>query len=117
MRGSIVEAAKGHQDYLADLRRRMHADPELSFQEQRTTQLVQAELKKMEIPFELAGDYGLVATIEGKNKNQMVALRADMDALPIRENNEHLPYCSKNAGVMHACGHDGHVAMCRIPGD
>ena len=72
---------------------------------------MQKELKKLGIPFELAGDYGIVATIEGTSKHQMVALRADMDALPIHENNGHLPYCSKNPGVMHACGHDGHVAM------
>lgn len=111
MNESITEISRRYQDYMVDLRRSMHGDPELSFQEQRTSQLVQSELEKMGIPFELAGDYGLVATIEGKNNGQMVALRADMDALPILENNGHLPYCSKNTGVMHACGHDGHVAM------
>lgn len=111
MNGSVTEIARGHQDYMVDLRRRMHALPELSFQEQGTSQLVQDELATMGIPFEVVGDYGVVATIEGMDTGQMVALRADMDALPIHEKNEHLDYCSRTAGVMHACGHDGHVAM------
>lgn len=111
MNGSVTEISRGYQDYMVDLRRRMHALPELSFQEQGTSQLVQRELAAMGIPFEVVGDYGVVATIEGTDTRQMVALRADMDALPIHEKNEHLDYCSKTAGVMHACGHDGHVAM------
>jgi amidohydrolase len=108
---SVAEISRRYQSYMVELRRRMHSHPELSFEEQATSQLVQDELNKLGIPFELAGDYGIVATIEGKNQHQMVALRADMDALPIHENNGHLPYCSKTPGVMHACGHDGHVAM------
>ena len=111
MTESVSEISSRYQSYMVDMRRRMHSRPELSFKEQGTSQLVQEELKKLGIPFELAGDYGIVATIEGNSKHQMVALRADMDALPIHENNAHLPYCSKNLGVMHACGHDGHVAM------
>ena len=111
MNGSVAEISRGYQDYMVDLRRRMHALPELSFQEQGTSQLVQEELAGMGIPFEVVGDYGVVATIEGTDTRQMVALRADMDALPIHEKNEHLDYCSRTAGVMHACGHDGHVAM------
>ena len=111
MTESVTEIAARYQAYMVDMRRQMHSRPELSFQEQGTSQLVQAELNKLGIAFELAGDYGVVATIEGQNQHQMVALRADMDALPIHENNAHLPYCSKTPGVMHACGHDGHVAM------
>ena len=111
MTDTVAEISSRYQDYMVDLRRTMHSHPELSFEEQSTSQLVQRELQKLGIPFELAGDYGLVATIEGKRSDQMVALRADMDALPIHENNPHLSYCSKNVGVMHACGHDGHVAM------
>jgi amidohydrolase len=111
MSQSIVDIARSYQPYMQALRQRLHAQPELSFQEQSTSLMVQAELAKMQIPFELVGDFGVVATIEGGNKDCMVALRADMDALPITEQNTHLPYCSKNAGVMHACGHDGHVAM------
>ncbi|WP_296904087.1 amidohydrolase [Polaromonas sp.] len=111
MTETVADISRRYQDYMVDMRRTMHSLPELSFEEQATSQLVQQELKKMGIPFELAGDFGIVATIEGKSQGQMVALRADMDALPIHENNPHLSYCSRNAGVMHACGHDGHVAM------
>lgn len=111
MNGSVAEISRSYQKYMVELRRRMHALPELSFQEQGTSQLVQEELKKMDIPYEVVGDYGVVATIEGMDTSRMVALRADMDALPIQEKNEHLDYCSTTPGVMHACGHDGHVAM------
>ena len=111
MTGPVTELSRRYQDYMVALRRRMHALPELSFQEQGTSQLVQDELAAMDIAFEVVGDYGVVATIEGTSTGQMVALRADMDALPIHEKNDHLDYCSQTPGVMHACGHDGHVAM------
>lgn len=111
MTGSVTEIARRYQDYMVGLRRTLHAAPELSFQEQGTSQLVQRELAAMGIAYEVVGDHGVVATIEGTSTGQMVALRADMDALPIHEKNEHLDYCSQTQGVMHACGHDGHVAM------
>lgn len=111
MNTSVTEIARSYQDYMVALRRTLHVQPELSFEEQGTSQLVQQELRKMNIPFEVVGDYGVVATIEGTDTSRMVALRADMDALPIHEKNQHLDYCSKTPGVMHACGHDGHVAM------
>ena len=111
MNDSVTDIAKRYQDYMVALRRTLHGQPELSFQEQGTCQLVQEELRKMNIPFEVVGDYGVVATIEGADTSHMVALRADMDALPIQEKNAHLDYCSRTPGVMHACGHDGHVAM------
>lgn len=111
MNTSIPDIAKSFQDYMVELRRSLHASPELSFQERSTSERVIAELEKLGIPYELAGDYGIVATIEGNSTGQMVALRADMDALPIHEKNDHLTYRSTRPGVMHACGHDGHVAM------
>ncbi|MFT7325362.1 MAG: amidohydrolase [Rhodoferax sp.] len=111
MSASVNDIAKRYQDYMVTLRRTLHRQPELSFQEQGTSQLVQAELRKMNIPFEVVGDYGVVATIEGTSTSRMVALRADMDALPIHEKNDHLDYRSRTPGAMHACGHDGHVAM------
>ena len=61
----------------------------------------------MNIPFEVVGDYGVVATIEGTNTRCMVVLRADMDALPIHEKNDPLDYCSKTPGVMRTSGHHG----------
>lgn len=91
-------------------RRYLHTNPELSFQEFNTQKYVAEQLKSMGItPTEIANT-GLVATIEGRNpSSKVVALRADMDALPIVEAND-VPYKSQNPGVMHACGHDVHTA-------
>ena len=93
-------------------REHLHAHPELSFQEVNTSAFVASNLKELDIPFQhgIAGT-GLVALIKGKNpEKRCIALRADLDALPIHEEND-VPYKSKNEGVMHACGHDGHTAM------
>lgn len=104
-------AAAQNQDYAVGLRRKLHQQPELSYREHHTATLVKSELDLMGIPWEAVGEYGVVATIIGRHTNAMVALRADMDALPVQEQNEHLSYQSAVPGVMHACGHDGHVAM------
>lgn len=92
-------------------RHHIHANPELSFQEENTSAFIASRLRAWGISFQsgLAGT-GIVALIEGKNPSlRVIALRADMDALPIQEMNE-VPYKSTNAGVMHACGHDVHSA-------
>ncbi|MFN3528822.1 MAG: M20 family metallopeptidase [Bacteroidia bacterium] len=92
-------------------RRHLHANPELSFEEVQTAAYVQEQLRLLGIPFNsgIAG-HGVVGMISGKNPNKrVVALRADMDALPIVEANE-VPYKSQREGVMHACGHDAHTA-------
>lgn len=92
-------------------RRHLHAHPELSFQEYETSSFIQSKLTSWGIPFKsgIAGT-GLEAIIEGNNPDKnMIVLRADMDALPIIETNEH-DYKSTNPGVMHACGHDVHSA-------
>ena len=87
----------------------LHAHPELSYQEFETSKFVQGKLKEFGIPFTVIATTGVVGIIEGKNPNKrIVALRADMDALPIKEEND-IPYKSKNDGVMHACGHDVHT--------
>ena len=101
---------KIHQEII-DIRRHLHMYPELSFQEVRTGKFIADQLKAIGIPFAsgIAGN-GLVAIIEGELPGeQVVALRADMDALPIMEAND-IPYKSKVEGVMHACGHDVHTA-------
>lgn len=92
------------------LRRHLHTHPELSYQEKETARFVAAELTNIGLnPMPMA-DTGIVALIEGKNPQvKTIALRADMDALPIEEANA-VPYKSKNKGVMHACGHDVHTA-------
>jgi len=92
-------------------RRDIHKHPELAFNELRTSKLVAERLKSMGIKVqENVGKTGVVGTLQGKNEGQTIALRADMDALPMQETNE-VSYKSVNEGIMHACGHDGHTAM------
>ncbi|WP_312113407.1 M20 metallopeptidase family protein [Brevibacillus reuszeri] len=103
---------KADENYIKELRREFHRNPELSGQEQRTSQRVIEELKKLsihEIRHNMAG-YGVLAVIGQKKDGPTVALRADMDALPIFEQSG-VSFASQNEGVMHACGHDAHTAM------
>ena len=103
-------AAEYHAEAVA-VRRHLHAHPELSFQEHNTSRYVAEQLQAIGVEFHtgIAGT-GIVALVKGKNpKKRVIALRADMDALPIREANN-VPYKSVNEGVMHACGHDVHTS-------
>ena len=89
----------------------MHANPELSYQEFETSKYVQAQLKAIGIPFTVIATTGVLGIIEGKNPSKrIIALRADMDALPIIEENK-VDYISTKEGVMHACGHDVHTTI------
>jgi len=107
----IKSLAKTYQAENVSVRRHLHAHPELSYQEFETSKYVQATLTKIGIPFTVIATTGVLGIIEGKNpSNRMVALRADMDALPIVEENK-VDYISKNPGVMHACGHDVHTTI------
>jgi amidohydrolase len=91
-------------------RRHLHAHPELSFQEYQTAAFIQAQLNSLGIPFSTLAGTGIVATITGElPSSRVIALRADMDALPITEANQ-VDYQSTIPGVMHACGHDAHTA-------
>ncbi|MBQ5355258.1 MAG: amidohydrolase, partial [Clostridia bacterium] len=93
------------QEDLVRIRRELHAHPELGWDLTETSALVRRELDKAGIPYE-ADKYGkntIVATINPEKTGFTLGLRADMDALPIRENNEDKPYRSQNDGVMHAC--------------
>ncbi len=107
----IQHLAESHHRDIIAIRRHLHMHPELSFQEHETSHYVSLRLTDMGIAFkDKVADTGLVALIEGKNPSKKtIALRADMDALPITEAND-VPYKSKNIGVMHACGHDVHTA-------
>lgn len=103
-------ANKQHEEIIA-IRRHLHSHPELSFMEYNTSKFIAEKLTALGIPFKdkVAGT-GLVGLIEGKNPaSKVIALRADMDALPIIETND-VPYRSQNEGVMHACGHDAHTS-------
>lgn len=97
--------------WLTALRRQLHAMPELSREEEATSRLVADELRRLGlVPHEHIGGFGIVAQIAGSSEGRSVALRADMDALAIQENTG-LAYSSQMPGRMHACGHDGHMAM------
>lgn len=94
------------------LRRHLHAHPDLSEQEFPTMELVCEHLEAAGIPYERnVAESGVVGLIKGAFPGPVIALRADMDALPIQEDHSDAPYCSKTAGVMHACGHDAHTAI------
>jgi amidohydrolase len=111
LKDQIRTLAKTYKAEFISNRRHLHANPELSFQEFKTSEFVQNQLKALGITkLEKKADTGIVALIEGKNPaSKTVALRGDMDALPIIEANE-VPYKSQQPGVMHACGHDVHTA-------
>lgn len=107
----IKELARQYSDEFIAVRRHLHANPELSYQEFETSKFIQSKLGAFGIPFEVKATTGVLGIIKGKNPaSRTIALRADMDALPIQEENE-LDYKSKNAGVMHACGHDVHTTI------
>ena len=111
MQQKIKTLASGYLNDVIGLRRHLHQNPELSFKEFKTAEFVWNQLDAIGITDKqkLAGT-GIVALIKGRNADKKtVALRADMDALPIIEANE-VPYKSQNIGVMHACGHDAHTA-------
>ena len=103
--------AKQFHPEIVSCRRHLHMYPELSFKETETQKFVEQKLKEFGITdFKRMANTGVVALIEGKNpRKKVVALRADMDALPIQETNK-TDYVSKHAGVMHACGHDVHTS-------
>ncbi len=107
----IKELAAEYKPELIAIRRHLHQHPELSKQEKETAAFISSELTKLDIPHKTnVGGYGIVGEIKGRNpEKKLIALRADMDALPILEANK-LPYKSLNEGVMHACGHDVHMA-------
>jgi len=106
----IQELSKNLFNEVVANRRHIHSHPELSFHEVETSAFVAKKLDELGIGWERMADNGLVALIKGeKPSDRVVALRADMDALPIHEAND-VPYKSQNEGVMHACGHDVHTS-------
>ena len=111
LKDKIKSLAKAYKEEVIANRRHLHANPELSFQEYNTSKFVKEKLQEIGITtIESKADTGWAALIEGKNPSKrVIALRADMDALPIIEAND-VSYKSKNPGVMHACGHDAHTA-------
>lgn len=106
----IQERVEELESEFVKLRRHLHVHPELSFEEENTMNFISEQLNQMDIPHETnVGGFGVVGLIKGKNPDsKTIALRADMDALPIQEQND-TDYISQKPGVMHACGHDVHT--------
>ncbi|MBC1225562.1 M20 family metallopeptidase [Listeria booriae] len=114
MRQQLMEKLEAKQDRIIEIRRYLHAHPELSFQEENTARYIADfyEGKDCDVKTNIGG-HGVVVTIDSGKPGRMLAIRADFDALPIMEETG-LPFASKNPGVMHACGHDGHTAYMLI---
>lgn len=106
---NISEAAKKIQDDIINWRRELHKIPEIGFELWNTSKFITSRLEEMGIEYKIIAKTGICATIYGEANEYTVALRADMDGLPINEESG-LPYASNN-GCMHACGHDAHIAM------
>lgn len=105
----IKNLAAAYSSEFIEVRHHIHANPELSYLEFETSKFIQQKLTDWQIPFEVKATTGVIGLIKGKNPSkQIIALRADMDALPIMEENN-VSYKSNNHGVMHACGHDVHT--------
>ena len=111
LKDKIKHLAQAYHADVISMRRYLHENPELSFEEVETGKYVAHKLQEYNIPYvHGVADNGVVGLIEGRNPHKkVIALRADMDALPIKEANN-VPYKSKKDGVMHACGHDAHTS-------
>ncbi|MEW5594603.1 amidohydrolase [Peribacillus frigoritolerans] len=112
---NMLEARKGE---IVQIRRHLHENPELSFKEEKTAQYIIDfyKGKGVSIQTNVGNGLGIIVTIEGGKPGKTIGLRADFDALPITEEAE-VPFRSKNEGVMHACGHDGHTAYLLVLAD
>ena len=111
-RSPLASIQKFHQELIA-LRRDLHANPEIGFQEVRTSGIVAGALEALGVEVHRGvGKTGVVGVIRGQRHDSglSIGLRADMDALPIKEEGD-VAYCSTVPGLMHACGHDGHTTV------
>jgi amidohydrolase len=108
----IINSIAAFHPEMTEWRRDLHAHPELSMQESRTAAMVRAKLAEFGVDDIITGmaTHGVVGVIRAGSSDRAIGLRADMDALPIREETG-LPHASRTPGVMHACGHDGHTTM------
>ncbi|MFC6604805.1 M20/M25/M40 family metallo-hydrolase [Ectobacillus funiculus] len=110
-----LKCAKEVDNYVICLRRDFHLHPEISLQEERTMKVVTEELKKMEIEVEVVPNGGVIGIINGEQEGKSLVLRADLDALPMKEEELNLKerkiVVSTNDEAAHTCGHDGHTAM------
>ncbi len=118
MRNQLMKRLEERKDEMIEIRRYLHAHPELSFQEEKTAQYIIDFYngKDVQIDTNVGNGYGIIVTIKGGKPGKTIGLRADFDALPITEEAD-VPFKSKNEGVMHACGHDAHTAYLLVLAD
>jgi len=107
---NLLDEVNKIEEYIIEMRRYFHMNPELSWKEFNTSNKICDELDKMNIDYKRVCKTGVIGIIEGNNKKPIIGIRADIDALPVKEETN-LEYKSLNEGVMHACGHDAHIAM------
>ena len=111
----LKKKADEYENYVIQLRREFHENPEIASKEEWTSKRIIQEIEKLNLPYEMVSTTGLIATLDTGREGKHVALRADIDALPMNENvnnlNSERTCISKKEGYMHACGHDAHMAM------
>lgn len=106
----LIDKIKENKEYIINLRRYFHENPELSWKEVNTSKRIQKELDEMGVDYKVVKDIGVIGLIKGKKEGKRLGIRADIDALPVKEETG-LDFASKNEGVMHACGHDAHISI------
>ncbi|WP_066389297.1 amidohydrolase [Neobacillus mesonae] len=118
MKEKLMQMLEERKEEMIQIRRYLHENPELSFQEENTSKYIEEFYngKDVEVHTNVGGGHGLIVTITGGKPGKTIGLRADFDALPIVEETD-VPFKSKNPGVMHACGHDGHTAYLMVLAD
>ena len=118
MKEQLMTMLENRKEEMIQIRRHLHENPELSFKEEKTAQYIADfyEGKDVDVQTNVGNGYGIIVTIKGDRPGKVIGLRADFDALPIHEEAD-VPFKSKNEGVMHACGHDGHTAYMLILAD
>ncbi|MBS4209959.1 M20 family metallopeptidase [Bacillus sp. FJAT-50079] len=118
MKEQLMKLLESRKQEMIDIRRYLHEHPELSFHEEKTAQYIIDfyKGKDVDVQTNVGNGFGIIVTIKGGKQGKTIGLRADFDALPIVEETD-VPFKSKNEGVMHACGHDGHTAYLLILAD
>lgn len=118
MKQQLLDMLEARKEEMIQIRRHLHAHPELSFQEEKTAQYIADFYKGKDVDLQtnVGNGYGIIVTIQGNRPGKVIGLRADFDALPIHEETD-VPFKSKVDGVMHACGHDGHTAYMLVLAD
>jgi amidohydrolase len=118
LKRELMSMLESRKEEIIEIRRHLHENPEISFKEEKTAQYIANfyKGKDVDIQTNVGNGFGIIVTIKGGQPGKTIGLRADFDALPILEEAD-VPFKSKNKGVMHACGHDGHTAYLLVLAD